>query len=115
MYINKLAYDVIGCAIEVQRSLGPGLLESVYEKCFIRELSLQNIRFETQKSIPLIYKGLKLDAELRYDILIEDLIFLEVKSVEVLLPIQEAVLLSYMSLLEKPKGLLINFNSTNIY
>lgn len=114
-YIDDLTYTVVGCAIEVHKSLGPGLLESVYEKCFIRELTIKNIRYETQRSVPIIYKGMKLDAELRYDVLIEDLIITELKSVEGILPIHESVLLSYMSLLEKPKGLLINFNCSNIY
>ena len=114
-YIDDLTYTVVGCAIEVHKSLGPGLLESLYEKCFIRELTIKNIRYETQRSVPIIYKGMKLDAELRYDVLIEDLIITELKSVEGILPIHESVLLSYMSLLEKPKGLLINFNCSNTY
>jgi len=114
-YIDELTYKIIGCAIEVHKVLGPGLLESIYEKCFVRELHLKGIKTKNQQKIPLNYKGISLDAELRYDVLVEDLIIVELKAIDGILPIHEAVLLTYMKMLEKPKGIIINFNSTNIF
>lgn len=114
-YLDELTYKVIGCAIEVHKHLGPGLLESVYEKCFLRELSLQGLEFKCQLWVPLQYKGLELDTELRLDVLVEDILCVELKAQEGLLPIHEAILLSYMQMLQKPKGILINFHSLNIF
>ncbi len=114
-YLNELTYKVIGCAIEVHKLLGPGLLESVYEKCFIKELALQGISYRTQVWVPLHYKGLELDAELRLDVLVEEILCVELKAQEGLLPIHDAILLSYMQMLEKPKGILINFQCVNIF
>ena len=114
-YLNELTYKVIGCAIEVHKILGPGLLESVYEKCFLRELALRGIVFKNQLWVPLNYKGLELDTELRLDVLVEDILCVELKAQEGLLPIHDAILLSYMQMLEKPKGVLINFHCVNIF
>ena len=114
-YLNELTYRVIGCAIEVHKHLGPGLLESVYEKCFLRELNLQGIANKSQNWVPLEYKGLQLDTELRLDVLVEDILCVELKAQEGLLPIHDAVLLSYMQILQKPKGILINFHCVNIF
>jgi len=114
-YLNELTYNVIGCAIEVHKFLGPGLLESVYEKCFLKELSLRGIKFQNQLWVPLSYKGIELDTELRLDVLIEDILCVELKAQEGLLPIHDAILLSYMQMLNKPKGILINFHSVNIF
>jgi GxxExxY protein len=114
-YINELTYEVIGCAIEVHRHLGPGLLESVYEKCFRKELALRSLEYKTQQSIPIAYKGLLLDAELRLDFIVEDLLLVELKAIESILSIHEAQVLTYMRLMQKPKGILINFNCVNIY
>jgi GxxExxY protein len=114
-YLTELTYKVIGCAIEVHKHLGPGLLESVYEKCFLKELSLRGINYKSQLWVPINYKGLKLDGELRLDVLIEDILCTELKAQEGLLPVHEATLLSYMQLLEKPKGILINFHCVNIF
>ena len=114
-YLNELTYKVIGCAIEVHKHLGPGLLESVYEKCFLKELTLRGIAFKNQIWVPLEYKGLKLDTELRLDVLVEDILCIELKAQEGLLPIHDAVLLSYMQMLQKPKGILINFHCVNIF
>ncbi len=114
-YLDELTYKIIGCAIEVHKHIGPGLLESVYEKCFVHELSLGGVRNQSQKNIPLSYKGLHLDVLLRYDVMVEDVIVVELKSISAFEPIHKAVMLSYLSLLEKPKGIIINFNSTNIY
>jgi GxxExxY protein len=114
-YLNDLTYQILGCAIEVHKHLGPGLLESVYEKCFLRELSLRNIAYQNQVWTPLEYKGMLLDTELRLDVLIEDILCVELKAQQGLLPIHDAVLLSYMQMLQKPKGILINFHCVNIF
>jgi GxxExxY protein len=114
-YFNELTYKVIGCAIEVHKILGPGLLESVYERCFLKELALHGIAFRNQVWVPLNYKGLELETELRLDVLVEDVLCVELKAQEGLLPIHDAILLSYMQMLGKPKGILINFQSVNIF
>ena len=114
-YINDLTYQVIGCAIEVHKYLGPGLLESIYEKCFLRELNLRGLTNKSQIWVPLEYKGLHLDTELRLDVLVDDLLCVELKAQEGLLPIHDAILLSYMHMLQKPKGILINFHCVNIF
>ena len=114
-YVDQVSYRVLGCAIEVHSRLRAGLLESVYQKCFIRELILQGLRWETQRQVPLNYKGFLLDADLRYDVLVEDILIVEIKAVEAIAPVHEAQVLTYMRLLEKPKGLIINFNCTNIF
>lgn len=114
-YLNELTYKVIGCAIEVHKQLGPRLLESVYEKCFIKELELQVIKYKSQLWVPLYYKGLSLNSELRLDILIEDILCVELKAQDGIYSIHEATLLSYMQMLQKPKGILINFQCVNIF
>ena len=114
-YINEITYEVIGCAIEVHKHLGPGLLESVYEKCFRKELTLRSLEYQTQQWVPIEYKGLLLEAELRLDIIVEDLLLVELKAIESILPIHEAQVLTYLRLMQKPKGILINFNCVNIY
>jgi len=114
-YLNELTYKVIGCAIEVHKHLGPELLESVYEKCFLRELEIRKIVYKSQLWVPIDYKGLHLDTELRLDVLVEDILYVELKAQEGLLPIHDAVLLSYMQMLQKPKGILINFHCVNIF
>jgi GxxExxY protein len=114
-YIDELTYKIIGCAIEVHKVLGPGLLESVYEKCLMKELHLQGLSAKKQFAVPIIYKGANFFADLRLDILVEDLVCVELKAQEGLLPIHTATLMSYMQLLEKPKGILINFHCTNIF
>ena len=114
-YLDELTYKIIECAIEVHKLLGPGLLESVYENCFVHELNLRGLRHQSQKNIPFNYKGLHLDALLRYDVLVEDAIIVELKSVSEFEPIHKAVMLTYLKLLEKPKGIIINFNSINIF
>lgn len=114
-YLNDLTYEIIGCAIEVHKILGPGLLESIYEKCFCRELALRGINYKNQLTIDLDYKGLLLDTILRFDVLVEDILLVELKSIQCFLPIHDAISLSYMRLLKKPKGVLINFNCTNIF
>jgi GxxExxY protein len=114
-YLDTLSRNIIGCAIEVHKHIGPGLLESVYEKCFTHELGLKGLNYMAQKRVPVSYKGLRMEAELRYDVLVEDLIIVELKSMDGILPIHEAVMLTYLKMLSKPKGIIINFNSTNIF
>lgn len=113
--IDKLTFDVLGCAIEVHKELGPGLLESVYEKCLAHLLKEKGFKVERQQSVPLVFRGLEIDCDLRYDLLINDTVVVELKAVEVLLPVHEAQLLTYLKLLAKPKGILINFNCVNIF
>ena len=112
--INDLAYKIVGRAIEVHNELGPGLLESVYEKCLCYELKQNNIAFKNQVEIAIKYKQTNIKSSLRVDILVEDLIIVELKAIEKLLPIHQAQLLTYLKLTEPPKGLLINFNTKNI-
>lgn len=107
---NQVGYAIIGAAIEVHRALGPGLLEGVYEECLAMELSLRGLCSQRQQRLPVIYKGHSVAADLRIDLLVEDLVIVEVKAVEKLIPVHSAQLLSYLRLSGKPLGLLINFN-----
>ena len=108
--INKLSGIILDSAIEVHKILGPGLLESVYEICLCKELDLRKIRYRRQVSLPIEYKGEKLDADYKIHILVENEIIIELKSVEILHPVFEAQLLTYLKLADKKLGLLINFN-----
>lgn len=114
-HIDDLTYKIIGCAIEVHKALGPGLLESIYQRCLVQELILSGLNTQSQLKVPIQYKGLDLDADLRLDILVQDLIVVEIKAVETINPVYEAQILSYMKLLNKPKGVLLNFCSNNIF
>ena len=107
---NGLSGEIIGAAIEVHRLLGPGLLESAYELALERELVLRSMSVERQKAVPLEYKGIALGDGFRLDLLVNDQLVVEIKSVESLLPIHEAQLLTYLRLADKRLGLLINFN-----
>ena len=109
---SELSNKVIGCAIEVHKALGPGLLESAYQQCLCHELKLNGVGFQVEKPLPIDYKGCRLDCGYRIDILVEDEIILELKSVEQLNHVHEAQILSYMKLLGKKQGFLINFNVT---
>jgi GxxExxY protein len=113
-YVNDIAYKIVGCAIEVHKQLGPGLLESVYETCFVEELISQGFIVQRQVPIPIVYKGKDLGTTLVLDLLVNDLIIVEIKAVEVMIPVFKAQLLSYLKLTGKPKGLLINFHCENI-
>jgi GxxExxY protein len=110
MDVNQLTGRVIGAAIEVHKTLGPGLLESAYEECLCRELDLHGLHYTQQKPLPIEYKGVKLDCGYRIDVLVEDVVIVELKSVESLEPIHEAQLLTYLKLTGRKVGLLINFN-----
>ncbi len=114
-YLDELTYAINGAAIEVHKVLGPGLLERVYHQCLMHELSLRNINFETEVTIPIIYKELDTQAQIRCDLLIENAIVVELKAADLLLPINEAQLLTYMRLLEVPKGILYNFNVVHLF
>ncbi len=108
---NQLTHAIIGAAIEVHWVLGPGLLESAYEECLARELSLRSIKYERQKPLPVVYKEVKLDCGYRLDFLVEGRVVLELKAVELLAPIHEAIMLTYLRLSGCQIGLLINFHT----
>jgi GxxExxY protein len=112
MRFDELSNRVIGVAIEVHRNLGPGLLESAYESCLAYELLCAGLGFKQQKELPLSYKGTFLDCGYRIDLLVEDKLIIELKSVDKLLPVHEAQVLTYMKLAKIKTGLLINFNVT---
>ena len=114
-YLTDLTYQINGAAIEVHKFLGPGLLESVYHKCLKKELNLREISFKSELLVPIIFKDLEIETDLRCDLFIENCIVLELKAIETVLPIHHAQLMTYMKLLEAPKGILYNFHSVNIY
>jgi GxxExxY protein len=114
-YLKDLTYKVTGAAIEVHKRFGPGLLESVYHKCLAKELELRKISFKSEYKIPYNYKGFDLDIELLCDFLIDGVLVVELKAIESILPVHEAQILTYMKLLEVPKGLMLNFNVENLY
>jgi len=107
---NEATEAVIKAAIEVHRALGPGLLESTYEQCLAHELTLQNIPFQRQVGLPVVYKGVQLDCGYRIDLLVDDQVVIELKTVDALLPIHEAQVLTYLKLGGWHLGLLLNFN-----
>ena len=107
---EKLAKEIFLASLEVHKIMGPGLLESVYEMCLLRELQLRNISAGCQVIIPLQYKGFNLSKEYKIDILVEEQIIIELKSVDSILPVHEAQLISYLKLADKRMGFLINFN-----
>jgi GxxExxY protein len=111
---DNLTYKIIGCAMEVYKQLGPGLLESVYEQALIHELKLNDIPVESQVEIKVNYKGINITDNLRLDLLVDDCVIVELKSVEELKPIHHKQLLTYLRLMNKKVGLLINFNTDNL-
>jgi len=108
--INQLTHEIIGAAIEVHRKLGPGLLESAYKECLCRELVLRGVPFERERAPPLEYKGIRLECGYRVDLLVGGIVVVEIKAVEVLAPIHDAQLLTYLRIGGWRVGLLINFN-----
>ena len=112
--VTQLSYEIVGCAIKVHKELGPGLLESVYEQCLKYELIKNGFEVKQQMVVPVIYDLLEMDVNLRVDLLVNETIVVELKAVETILPVHEAQLLTYMKILKKPQGLLINFYSDNI-
>ncbi|MBA2613864.1 MAG: GxxExxY protein [Bacteroidetes bacterium] len=113
-YINDVSYKIVGCAIEVHKQIGPGLLESVYHSCLIEELKNNDLNVRSQIQIPINFKGKDLGGMLKLDILVNNLIIVDLKAVDVMIPLYNAQLLSYLKLANIPKGLLINFHSENI-
>jgi GxxExxY protein len=113
-YVKQLNYEIVAAAIEVHKQLGPGLLESIYEDCLFEELRLRGLFPQRQVNVSVIYKGKHVKNDLRIDLLVNDTIIVELKSVAELHPLFEAQLMTYMKLAEKPKGLLINFNVTKL-
>jgi GxxExxY protein len=110
--LNKLTESIIGAAIEVHKQLGPGLLESAYRDCLSYELSTRKIPFEREVTLPVQYKGIYLDCGYRMDFVVDKLVVIELKTVEIILPIHKAQLLTYLKLSKIKTGLLINFNAT---
>jgi GxxExxY protein len=114
-YLNELTFAIVGVAIEIHKELGPGLLESVYEKCMTHLLKDRGLIVNSQQKVPLNFKGIYLDCDLRFDLMVENAIILEIKAIDYIQPIHCSQLLTYLRLMEKPKGILLNFNCTNIY
>ena len=112
--VTQLSYEITGCAITVHRAIGPGLLESVYQKCLTHELIKGGYLVAQQLAVPVHYDDLIIDTELRLDLLVNETVVVELKAIENVLPVHEAQVLTYMKLLEKPQGLLINFFVENI-
>lgn len=112
--ITQLSYEITGLAIKVHRTLGAGLLESIYEKCLVHELTKNGYDVVQQIKVPINYEEITIDADLRVDLLVNNCVIVELKAIEQLLPIHEAQLLTYMKILKKPQGLLINFFTDNI-
>ena len=112
--LNHLSYQVIGCALEVYKTLGPGLLESVYEKALVHELTLKGISVRAQVEIDMNYKGVNLGDGLRLDLLVDDKLIVELKSVEELKPVHYKQLKTYLKLTDRRLGLLINFNVNDL-
>lgn len=112
--VTQMSYEIVGSAIKVHKILGPGLLESVYEKCLKYELEQKGYQVLQQVRVPIRYEKIVIESELKIDLLVNDTIVVELKTVEKLLPVHEAQLLTYMRLLSKPQGLLINFYTDNI-
>ncbi len=113
--LNALTYEVIGAAIEVHKTLGPGLLESIYRECMNHELNLRNIRFQSNLQLEIPYKGITVYQDLHVDAFIENALFVMFRAISEVDPIEEARLITYMKLLKAPKGLLLNFYSTSIF
>lgn len=113
--LDDLTFEIIGAAIEVHKAMGRGLLESVYHQCMIEELKHRKINFQTEMSIPVFYREKKIDVNFRCDLFVEQCIIVELKSTNEVVNVFEAQLLNYMKLLKSPKGIIINFNCSNIF
>ena len=112
--VTQLSYDITGCAIKVHEALGPGLLENVYQKCLAHELITSGYSIVHEMAVPVEYDSISIETNLRLDLLVNDTVVVELKAIEHLLPVHEAQIITYMKLLEKPQGLLINFFTDNI-
>src|SRR5579871_3188337 len=111
---DLLSKEAIGAAIEVHRLKGPGLIESIYERCMVREFELRNIRCASQQRVKIEYKGLVFEDELRFDVLVEDCLLLELKAVQEVVPFHKSQIMSYMKLLDVPIGLIVNFHEEKL-
>ena len=114
-YVDKLVHDIIGCAIEIHKELGPGLLESAYEKCMIFLLEKKGYKVQSQLEVPIKFQELFVDKGFRLDLLVEDLVIVELKATKELTEVNRQQILSHLKLLKKRKGILINFNCSNIF
>lgn len=114
-YLDDLTYEIIGSAIEVHKTMGRGLLENIYHHCLMEELNARKINFSTEMKIPVFYKEKELKVDFKCDLFVENCLAVELKSVSEINPIHKAQLLTYMKLLQSPKGILINFNCFNIF
>lgn len=112
--VTQLSYDIVGCAIKVHKELGPGLLESVYELCLAYELNEKGYLVNQQVSTKINYGKIEIETPLKIDLLVNETIIVEIKTIEKLLPVHQAQLMTYMKILKKPQGLLINFYTDNI-
>lgn len=110
MHENEVSEKIIGCAIEVHKALGPGLLESAYEECLAAEMKAQGLKFERQKAVPLLFREVKLDCGYRVDFLVEERVVVEIKAIDLVPPVATSQVLTYVRLLDKRLGLLINFH-----
>lgn len=114
-YIDHISKEIIGCAIEIHKELGPGLLESAYEKCMIFLLKEKGFKVEYQLEVPIKFRDLLIDNAFRLDLLVDDLVVVELKTVEEIKPVHKSQLLTYLRFMNKPKGVLINFHCSNIF
>ena len=108
---DRISKEIIRCAIEVHKQLGPGLLESIYEECLCKEFEFNEIKYTKQKEIPIVYKNVKLPEKYRIDLIIEDMVIIEIKCVESILPVHQSQLLTYLKLTGLRLGLILNFNT----
>jgi GxxExxY protein len=114
-YIDFLTKEIIGCAIEIHKELGPGLLESAYEKCMIYLLRKKGYKVESQIEVPIMFHDLIVDKGYKLDLLVENLIIVELKTISEFIPLNKAQLLTHLRFMKKPKGILINFHCSNIF
>lgn len=114
-YLSDLTYTLLGCCINVHKELGPGLLENVYHQCLIEELKYERISFKSELEAPIKYREKEIDTKLRVDLLIQNCLVVDLKSVKEIQPIFEAQILTYMHLLKAPKGIIVNFNCLNLF
>jgi GxxExxY protein len=114
-YLSDLTYTLLGCCINVHKELGPGLLENVYHQCLIEELKYERISFKSELEVPIKYREKEIDTKLRVDLLIQNCLVVDLKSVKEIQPIFEAQILTYMHLLKAPKGIIVNFNCLNLF
>jgi len=114
-YVDQITHSIIGCAIDIHKELGPGLLESAYEKCMIYLLNKKGFKVESQLEVPITFQDLTISRAYELDLLVEDLVIVELKTIREFAPVDKAQILTYLRFLKKPKGILINFHCSNIF